>query len=265
MTAPLGHDHEQAYDALAVAALGALPADERAIVEAHAALCASCGPELAAFRATVARLDEPGARPALAPARGAAVRARLVARARGAAAAPPAAARSRAALWVALAASVAAVAAGVEVVRLRADRSVLGAVAAQREAAIRSLRAALAERDEALAGVTGPGVRVVELASAGSAAPTARMFWDRRTHSWLFYAHRLPPARAGRTYQLWLVTAATKISAGTFDSSPAGDATVRARYELAADDLTGVAITDEPAGGVAAPTGEVVLVGAVTK
>ena len=50
------------------------------------------------------------------------------------------------------------------------------------------------ERERALARLTGPDVRVVELASAQSSRPTARMFWDRASNSWLLYAHRLPPA-----------------------------------------------------------------------
>jgi hypothetical protein len=167
-----------------------------------------------------------------------------------------------AAAWLALAASVACVAAGVEVVRLRGARDAAEAVARARGAEVAGLRVAVAEREQSLARLTGPEVRVVELASAQSSSPTARMFWDRATNSWHFYAHRLPPARPGRTYQLWLVTATEKISAGTFDSSPAGDASLRATYPLRPSELTAVAVTEEPAGGVPVATGDVVLLGA---
>ncbi|CAA9343832.1 MAG: hypothetical protein AVDCRST_MAG11-3100, partial [uncultured Gemmatimonadaceae bacterium] len=55
--------HDELRESLADAALGALAADEQARVEAHAASCPACGPELAAYRATAARLPE--AAPAL--------------------------------------------------------------------------------------------------------------------------------------------------------------------------------------------------------
>jgi anti-sigma-K factor RskA len=157
------------------------------------------------------------------------------------------------------------VAAGVEVARLRTERAALRALAAERGAQAAALRATVADQAQAIERLTGPDVRVVELASARSSTPRARLFWDRASDSWLFYAHRLPRARPGRTYQLWLVTRTAKISAGTFDSSPAGDASLRARYPLSPADLTAVAVTDEPAGGVPVATGQVVLLGGATR
>jgi anti-sigma-K factor RskA len=67
-------------------------------------------------------------------------------------------------------------------------------------------------------------------------------------------AHRLPAPAAGRAYQLWLVTASAKISAGTFSPDAGGDAVVRATYALPATALAAVAVTDEPAAGSAQPT-----------
>jgi anti-sigma-K factor RskA len=87
------------------------------------------------------------------------------------------------------------------------------------------------------------------------------MFWDQGTNKWTFVAHHLAPLKAGRTYQLWLVTASAKISAGTFVVSPAGDALVQATYALDRSALKAVAVTEEPSGGVTQPTGPMVVVG----
>jgi len=58
------------------------------------------------------------------------------------------------------------------------------------------------------------------------------------------------------------VTAGAKISAGTFAPGINGEAIVRAVYPLSRDSLKAVAVTDEPAGGVAQPTGPFVIIGA---
>ena len=91
------------------------------------------------------------------------------------------------------------------------------------------------------------------------------MFWDRATNRWTFFVNRLAPAKTGRTYQLWLVTANAKISAGTFTTDSSGRAVVRAEYPLARDALQAVAVTEEPAGGMPQPTGSVILAGAASR
>jgi anti-sigma-K factor RskA len=88
------------------------------------------------------------------------------------------------------------------------------------------------------------------------------MFWDQGTDSWTFVAHDLPELRSGRTYQLWLIDASEqRISAGTFAPRPDGRAIVQAQYRLPPDALAMVAVTEEPEGGVAQPTGEIVIAG----
>jgi hypothetical protein len=54
-----------------------------------------------------------------------------------------------------------------------------------------------------------------------------------------------------------------KISAGVFEPSRDGNAVTTATYALASDSLAAVAVTEEPLAGAIAPSGEVVLVGAV--
>ena len=128
-----------------------------------------------------------------------------------------------------------------------------------------SLRAAIGTRDRMIANLTGPEVAVVTLAASSPRAPSARMFWDQSVNAWTFVAHNMPQPRPGRSYQLWLVTAGAKISAGTFTPDGQGNATVRATYALSKDALAAVAVTDEPGDGSPQPTTSPVMVGAAAK
>lgn len=130
-------------------------------------------------------------------------------------------------------------------------------------ARIDSLRKVLADRDEFVAALTGPKVTVVGLSAGATKSPRALMFWDKATNRWTFVAHNLAQLQSGRTYQLWLVTADKKISAGTFSVTARGDALVQATYALDPNALKAVAVTEEPAGGVPQPTGAMVVVGTV--
>jgi anti-sigma-K factor RskA len=99
---------------------------------------------------------------------------------------------------------------------------------------------------------------MMTLTATGGRAPVAHMFWDRAHNTWTLVAHNMPELKPGRTYQLWLVTADQKISAGTFEPRD-GDAMMRATYALA-DPLMALAVTEEPAGGMPQPTGAMVMV-----
>jgi anti-sigma-K factor RskA len=168
--------------------------------------------------------------------------------------------------WTAIAATIVAVAAMAGLAITMRDRDNLQAslkeqatLSAQARTAGDSLRAALMSRDSLIAGLTGKDVAMMTLTATRSRAPVAHMFWDRAHNTWTLVAHNMPPLGAGRTYQLWLVTPKGKISAGTFASSAAGDAMMRATYPLPASDLRAIAVTEEPAGGAPQPTGEMVM------
>lgn len=120
-----------------------------------------------------------------------------------------------------------------------------------------SLETQLAARDSLLAGIVGRDVTMMTLTSQAAKDPYARMFWDRTRRSWTMIAHNMPTLGTNRTYQLWLITAKAKISAGTFMVRN-GDGVVRATYDLT-DPLNAIAVTEEPAGGVPQPTGSVVI------
>jgi len=286
--------HEEAFAALEAAALDALDATERDAVLAHADNCESCRGELAALRETVAQLAYAASFPSEAtPDSRDRIRSRLTARAAADARVrgivverkPELTSRQyqairarinvlawRRAEWLALAASVLLiVGVGVMASVLR-DRenlkdALVGATASTQRSqrTTDSLRTLVMSQDSLINGITGRDVAMVQLTSTATRQPKAMMFLDHSRNGWTLIAHNLPMPRAGRTYQLWLVTPAGKINAGTFMPDTSGAAMVRATYALARDSLSAVAVTDEPAGGMPQPTGQMVILGSATK
>ena len=297
----IGMAHEEARDALDALALDALGAPERAAVLAHVDGCAACRHELVALEATAAELAYAVPAVPMSNEQRDRVRNRLVGRAAAeradahhgvteragaldahgdkpfhillphtanAGAHHPTHWTAERAWWLALAASLVAVVSLGSLYQVMHERDTI--VAAYQMAVgdrsldrvvADSLRAAAVDRDRLIANLTGPQVAVVTLASAGAQAPSARMFWDQSVDAWTFVAHNLPKPKSGRTYQLWLVTARQKISAGTFMPAANGDAVVRATYALPKGTLAAVAVTDEPEAGSAQPTTVPVIVG----
>jgi len=97
--------------------------------------------------------------------------------------------------------------------------------------------------------------------SKAAPQPLGRMFWNHATNDWMMVTYGLPAPKPGKTYQVWLVTDKAKISAGTFRPDAQGRTVMHANYALARNALRAVAITEEPDGGVPAPTGPMVVVG----
>ena len=97
--------------------------------------------------------------------------------------------------------------------------------------------------------------------TSGETTPRAyaQMLWSR-SRGLVFSGSRVPAAPAGSTYQAWLLTSGEPVSAGLFVPDAAG------RVMLVAQDpprvprsVVGVAVTVEPAGGRAAPSGPTLL------
>ena len=151
--------------------------------------------------------------------------------------------------------------------RMRADNASLQVAYDQAEADKALLRVAfdqvasdLAARESLLATFLGPDVRTATLAATGQ-PPSARLFWNAIAGSVVMAAFDLPPAAAGRTYQLWgIATGLDPVSFGTFQTEPNGTAIFRnpvpegIEYEIGA-------VTEEPAGGSPQPTSTPFLVG----
>jgi len=120
-----------------------------------------------------------------------------------------------------------------ELARTRADRELLAAPAAS--------TALLA------------GTKVAESARA-------RLTYDEATGRALFVASGLPPAPAGKAYQLWFIEAGhPPIPGSVFMTDAAGRAELHEIIPPAGRHAAIFAVTLEPAAGVNAPTGEMYL------
>ena len=235
-------------DAAAPYALGALSAEERAAFEAHLADCAICRAEVQAFREVSGLLAH--AAPAATPAP--ALRDRILREARQV---RPLTARRRSLRpWIAAAAVVLAIAAGVAYVKERGNRRAL-------EQAVAAARDSLAAQQQLVATLLAPDVNTAVLASKGR-PPSARVFWNPSRHRVVIAVFDLPPAPAGRTYQLWAIqTGKAPVSLGIFNTAPDGRLTTALDVPpaLVAFDVT--AVTEEPVGGSPQPTQQPFLVG----
>jgi anti-sigma-K factor RskA len=110
--------------------------------------------------------------------------------------------------------------------------------------------------------LSAPDVARIDLAGQ-TVAPQAsgRVFWSR-SRGMTFTAANLPPLAPGRTYQLWVVTAGpAPISVGFVDPDPQGGVTQVFSTPADLPQPVAVAVTNEPEGGVPAPTGQQYLVG----
>jgi hypothetical protein len=114
----------------------------------------------------------------------------------------------------------------------------------------------------AVAILTAPDVARVDLAGQQPVSPgaSARAFWSR-SRGMVFNASNLPPLPAGRTYQLWVVTAQAPISAGLLTPDIQGSVSEVFNTPPDIPQPVAMAVTIEPAGGVPAPTGDKYLVG----
>ena len=262
---------EELKDLVPLHLTGLLEGEEAAGLREHLdGGCPRCTAEVAAIAATLGEL--PYSLPLEEPSP--TVKARLLARVRHeseAAALPPARWPRTAVAAIAAAAVVAAVLSGVVVGRRGA--AALGdlreQIARQREqlarqdAEMAGLRDQMKKARETIRLVSAPGVVVVNLQGQGTGAGSAaRVFWDRNAATWQLYAANLPPLPPGKTYQLWLITGRSKISAGIFDPA-AGTASGSVVVPPGAGPVLAAAVTDEPMGGSPQPTGTILLLGKV--
>ncbi len=111
--------------------------------------------------------------------------------------------------------------------------------------------------------LTAPDARIAQLAGT-SVAPRARakLAFDKRSGHALLSAYDLPPAPAGKAYQIWFIADGKPIPGKVFMTDAAGRAVIEEQIPAAGRNASLFAITLEPARGESAPTGEKYLVGA---
>ena len=109
-----------------------------------------------------------------------------------------------------------------------------------------------------------PDTLRVDLAGqAGAPTSTGRAFMSRDTGI-AFAANQLPTLPADKVYQLWVIPQGqAPVSAGLLQPDAKGHASIFFEMPAGLPPPETVAVTIEPAGGVPAPTGSMVLVGKV--
>ena len=255
--------HDEFDTLAAVYAVGALDGADLARFEAHLADgCAACAAALRAHEATLTQVAIAGPR-AIPPAH---VREALLARLD--ATAPRARPAPR--HWVPRAAAIAAgmlitAALGAGFMSAHYEAR-LGSMA--RETA--AVRERLAVQEEAMrAQVRGyaavvdllrdPATQIVTLRGTGpNPEALGRVVWHEATGGHVFVAN-LPAPPPGKTYELWTIAGGTPRPAGTFGTDASGKGT---HAVAPAGKVDVFAVTLEPAGGVPAPTGPIVLASA---
>ena len=109
--------------------------------------------------------------------------------------------------------------------------------------------------------LTTPGMKMMEMQGMGpSIHASAKMVMDEKKEKCVLVGTNLSPLPKGKTYQLWGMKGDQAISVGTFGV----DAHGCALYSLPLLDVKNFdkfAVTMEPAGGVAQPSGAMHLLG----
>ena len=266
--------HDRIAPHLSDYAFGFLAADERAAVDAHVRGCAECIREVEELRLVMhglARVPDAIAPPAdlkrrvldrLARERQPAPRDGVAAERAGARRAGWNGA------WLAAAAALILVLAGGllrGIVQQRRTAGTLAARTAEVDALHQRLATYASQADLALSILTAGDMRRAELTGGNDprAGSVARAYWSP-TRGLLIAADRLPAPPAGRVYQVWIITGRTPLNAGLLGSPENGRGMliVPAPAAGAAGPIT-IAVTDEPPGGLPAPTGNKHLVGSL--
>lgn len=223
------------HELTAAYALDALDPDERREYEQHLAGCESCRDELASFWETTEALAvaATGAQPSAAPSDALRDRILTAAQAERQVVVPFEPRRRSLAPVLGAAAAVAAVIA-----------LGIGLWAAQTSSDLDSVRTALERERAAAAVLADPAARTVALeAGSGRLVVTE----DGRA---ALVLHNLPPAPAGKTYELWIVEGSTPKPAGLF---PGSDDPVLVALDGTVEPGAAIAVTIEDAGGETAP------------
>ncbi len=127
---------------------------------------------------------------------------------------------------------------------VRASRTVIERLQ-QQNARLSAEITALASADTRTIALTGR-----EVAPSAS----AKVFLEPDRRRALVFFHDLPANPGDKSYQLWIIRDSKPVSAGVFDVSESGKASIVIENLPVATEINGLAVTLEPRGGVAQPT-----------
>jgi anti-sigma-K factor RskA len=248
-------------------ALGALDGEDRVGFEAHLPGCSACSAELRAHEAVVACI--PLALPPVRPTLG--LRQRVIER-QDSTSAPVIGAVAPRRPWATYLAAAAALLLGLGLLVVRWQRDSARVAAAEASAEAKRLEAELSvtQRDLAEAAafralVQRPGSLVTTLAGLAPAPKArARVVFDPVTREAILVASGLDPAPEGKAYEAWVIAGGAPVPVGTFRPDAQGGAVVRLPRVEATGSARTFAVTLEPEAGTPAPTGPMVLAGAVS-
>jgi anti-sigma-K factor RskA len=272
---------------LAAYALGALEAAEARSIEEHLASCDDCRAEVAEWRATASALAlstelvEPGAQ----------LRSRILESVRSipqpsseqrasASAAkdgepkrasnviqmPQAVRWSTGQKFGAIAASVAILALSASLLILWNRLNDLQRQYEREHTAVEVLAKQVSEEREIREMLTAPGAQMTRLSGTNAAQQaSAKLAFDPQTGRAMLFAYNLPPAPAGKAYQLWYIAdLAHPVPGGVFNTDARGGAVLRDQVPAEGRSASVFAVTLEPQGGTSAPTGDKYLLSPIS-
>jgi anti-sigma-K factor RskA len=162
----------------------------------------------------------------------------------------------------AAAAALLLVAVVVDDARLRRDREELRSRSADLAGRLQNAETSLAERTLRARVLESDDVRMMLLGGSGpQPGARARVFWSPKARRGVLVAASLAPLPSDRQYELWVFQKGKPVAAGVFDANASGAALFESAPFPEAE-AQNFAVTVEPRGGMPAPTGPIVLVGA---
>lgn len=147
---------------------------------------------------------------------------------------------------------------------LAAQHASQSARLAESEAALTGLRLELASQAQVVRVLSTPRILSAHLSGTESAAAQGRVVLDPGSGRVVVLGHGLPALDAERIYELWAIRGSgAPEPAGLFGAEGAGGFAASVPALERSEEITAFAISIEPAGGSAEPTGPIVLVGSV--
>ena len=132
-------------------------------------------------------------------------------------------------------------------------------------AELASARATLAREQGLRELVAQPSARLATLAALPPApGAAARVVWHPETREAWLLVSGLAPAPPGKGYEVWVIGKAAPVPAGVFQVDASGKAVFRLPQVDETAQVKTFAVTVEPAEGMPAPTGPMVLAGTVS-